>query len=87
MKEEFVRYGLKPYRQIVGFLQIGGALFLSLGFKYQWALLLGSGGLALLMLLGFIVRLKIKDGFWRSSPSFLYMVINLIIFFYNAYIE
>jgi uncharacterized membrane protein len=47
----------------------------------HWAVYLGSGGLALLMFLGFIVRIKIRDGFLRSSPAFIYMIINLIIFF------
>jgi len=43
-------------------------------------LLFSSGGLTLLMLLGFIVRLKVKDGFWLSFPSFFFMILNLCVF-------
>jgi hypothetical protein len=42
-------------------------------------LLLASMGLSLLMLAGFIVRLKIKDNFIKSSPAFTFAVVNLCI--------
>jgi hypothetical protein len=80
MKSEFERYQLGTYRHFIGLLQICGGLALILGYNWKWAVYLGSGGLALLMLLGFIVRIKIRDGFLRSSPAFIYMIINLIIF-------
>lgn len=47
-----------------------------MGFSSPLILLLASGGLAVLMLLGFGVRLKIGDGFWLSLPSFLFMLLN-----------
>jgi hypothetical protein len=42
-------------------------------------LLVASIGLCLLMLAGFIVRLKIKDNFIKSSPAFTFAAINLLI--------
>ena len=36
----------------------------------------------MLMLLGFCVRLKIKDGFVKSFPSFFYMALNAYLFWY-----
>jgi len=42
-------------------------------------LLLASTGLFLLMLAGFVVRLKIKDNFIKSSPSFTFAILNLFI--------
>jgi len=32
------------------------------------------------MLLGFVIRLKVRDGFWVSLPSFFYMVLCFYIF-------
>ncbi|WP_445381297.1 DoxX family protein [Robiginitalea sp. IMCC43444] len=79
MVVEFERYGLKNFRKINGVLQLLGSLFLFLGFFQAIFTVIGAFGLALLMLAGFIVRLKIKDGFIKSSPAFIFMVINLII--------
>ncbi|MEP0481563.1 MAG: hypothetical protein ABJD23_15175, partial [Nonlabens sp.] len=38
-----------------------------------------SAGLSLLMLAGFIVRVKIKDGVYKSSPALIFMVLCGII--------
>jgi hypothetical protein len=51
-----------------------------IGLKFSFILLISSGGLALLMLLGFGVRLKIKDGFWLTMPSLFFMLLNLYVF-------
>lgn len=79
MKLEFERYGLNKYRKLIGGLQLLGGLGLLIGLLWRPALLLASGGLALLMLIGFGVRLKMKDGFWASLPSFIFMLINFYI--------
>ncbi|MBD1391599.1 DoxX family protein [Mucilaginibacter glaciei] len=76
MKEEFERYGLNQLRKLVGCLQLLGGSGLLIGFAWHLALIIASGGLSLLMLLGFGVRLKMKDGFWESMPSFLFMLLN-----------
>ena len=39
-----------------------------------------SLGLSVLMLLGFIVRIRLKDSFIQSFPSFFYMLLNGYIF-------
>jgi hypothetical protein len=44
-------------------------------------LLLASSGLCILMLSGFVVRIKIKDNFIQSSPSFIFASLNLCIAF------
>ena len=41
--------------------------------------LLASTGLFFLMIAGFIVRLKIKDDFIKSAPSFIFAALNLLI--------
>jgi uncharacterized membrane protein YphA (DoxX/SURF4 family) len=79
MKKEFKRYGLTRFRNAVGWLQLLGSFGLLIGLKYHPILIISSGGLALLMLGGFGVRLKMKDGFLLSLPSFIFMVVNLYI--------
>jgi hypothetical protein len=77
---EFERYGLAKYRIIVGVLQIVGALGLLFGFtSKKWALI-ASLGLAVLMICGFIVRIKIKDAFLLTLPSLIYAILNFFIF-------
>ena len=80
MKTEFKRYGLGGFRVLVGMLQVLGALGLLLGLNWSGILLISSAGLSLLMLLGFIVRIKIKDSFLLCLPSFLFMIICSYIF-------
>ncbi|MBC8984914.1 DoxX family protein [Pedobacter sp. N36a] len=79
MKEEFYRYGLDKFRKLIGFLQLLGGAGLLVGFAWQPALIIASGGLSLLMLIGFCIRLKMKDGFWESIPSFIFLLLNLYI--------
>jgi hypothetical protein len=81
MKDEFKRYGLEKFAFLTSTLQILGASGLIVGLKFQPILTLSSGGLALLMFLGFMVRLKIKDGFWKSLPAFLYFLLNTYLFY------
>lgn len=80
MKKEFERYGLSQFQSTTGILEVLGALGLLLGLKYKLVLLISASGLALLMLLGFGVRIKIKDSFVQSLPAFFYMLLNFYIF-------
>ncbi|AMR33968.1 hypothetical protein A0256_22225 [Mucilaginibacter sp. PAMC 26640] len=76
MKEEFERYGLTKFRKLTGCLQLLGGAGLLAGLICQPILVLASGGLFLLMLIGFGVRVKMKDGFLESLPSFIFMLLN-----------
>ena len=80
MVVEFQRYGLDRFRTTTGFFQILGALgLLSTDFNIIiWTL--SSLGLCVLMFMGFIVRLYIKDNWIQSFPSFFYMILNGYIF-------
>lgn len=44
----------------------------------------GAGGLALMMLLAILVRIKIQDGFLKTTPAILYFLLNgyLVLFAY-----
>ncbi len=81
MKSEFIRYGLENSRRLVGGIQLLGALGLLLGYFYSPLLqTLAALGLSILMLFGFLVRLRIRDSFIQSAPSLIYAVLNAILF-------
>lgn len=77
MQLEFTRFKLtQVQRKITGVLQILGGILLLVGYISPLIGLIAAGGLSLQMLLGFIVRLRIKDSFMKSSPSFIFMILN-----------
>jgi hypothetical protein len=80
MKNEFKRFGLEKLGLPIVLLEIVGALGLLVGLKYSWLLMLSSLGLALLMFVGLLVRLKLKDSIWISMPALFYMILNAYIF-------
>ncbi len=80
MRIEFKRFGLEKFQKLTGILQLLGGLGLLVGLITKLILLISSGGLALLVLIGFGVRLKIKDGFWLTMPSLFFALLNLYIF-------
>ena len=76
MVEEFKRFGMDSQRKLTGILQLVGGIGLLAGFLSNFLGLLASGGLCLLMLAGFGVRLKISDSFLKTLPSFFYMILT-----------
>ena len=81
MKSEFERFKLKELGLFVIVLEIVGAFGLLVGLLIKPILLISSGGLAVLMLLGLITRLKSKDSFLVSVPAIFYMILNAYIFY------
>lgn len=81
MQNEFKRFGLEKFTKLTGVLELLGGIGMLIGLKFDIVLLISSGGLALLMLMGFGVRMKLKDSFWLSFPSFFFMALNLFVFF------
>ena len=80
MKFEFRRYGLKNSRKLVGVLQLLGALGLLFGSLYSPLLqAISALGLSILMILGFLVRIRIRDSLIKSAPSLSYALLNVII--------
>ena len=76
MRQEYERYGLPKLKNLMGCLQILGALGLVIGIQIPWLGQLASSCLALLMLCGVGVRIKIKDKALQTLPAFAYMVLN-----------
>lgn len=81
MKQEFERFGLAKLGSLTAILEIMGAVGLFVGMRNEIILLISSGGLALLMLLGVGVRVKVGDTLWVTIPALFYMIINAYIFF------
>lgn len=79
MKTEFKRYQLAQFRKLTGTLELLGGLGVIVGQYYPLLLILSAAGLALLMFLGVIVRIKTKDPWLQILPAFILMVINLLI--------
>ena len=76
LRIEFVRFGLSSLRNLIGFLQICGALGLLAGFRFPLLANTAAAGLALMMMLAILVRIKIRDGFLRTTPAILYFLVN-----------
>lgn len=82
MKKEFQRYGLSQFRKLTGTLELLGGTGLLLGQYYSPMTILSAAGLALLMFLGVVVRLKTRDPLIEILPAFILMIINLKIVFF-----
>lgn len=79
MVSEFERFGLARFRRLTGVLQLAGSLGLVAGFYSQALLVFSAGGLAMLMLLGVIVRMRIRDPLIAIAPAAFYFCLNLFL--------
>ncbi len=80
MQSEFKRFGLERIGILTIVLELLGAAGLLFGLVYNPILVLSSGGLALLMFFGVLVRIKSKDSLFVSLPALFLMGLNLYIF-------
>ena len=77
MALEFERFRIPQYLNLTGILQILGGLALLVGFRFlPFLAFLGAMGLSVLMLMGSVVRIKIKDNFVSSAPAFIFAFLN-----------
>lgn len=83
---EFERYRMSQYRIITGALQILASIGLMAGFFETWFAVLASAGLAVQMLCGVAVRIRIKDSLFQTSPAVFFCILNLFIF-YRRFLE
>ena len=81
MKNEFKRFGLEKFGTLTAVLELIGGIGLFVGIQNTIILILASGGLTALMLLGTGVRIKMKDSFLVSLPAFFYFILNAFIFY------
>lgn len=76
MRAEFERFGLARFRRLTGGLEVLGGLGLLVGLTRPPILLLASGGLALLMLLGVVARVRVRDPLGEIVPAAALMILN-----------
>lgn len=79
MKNEFKRFNLEKLGLLTITLQLLGALGLLIGLLFNPILIISSGGLATLMLLGLLVRIKSKDSIVVSLPAIFFFGLNAYI--------
>ena len=80
MMAEFERYGLSRFRRLTGALEVLGGAGLIVGLFVPEVMLVASGGLALLMLLGLIARFRVRDSFLESLPASILLLMNVFLF-------
>lgn len=76
MKREFDRYHLGAQCALIGGLQLSAALGLLAGLSHPWMGRSAAAGLALMMLVGVGVRIRIKDSLMQTAPALFYMALN-----------
>ena len=79
MANDFHRFGMDYLRVPTGILELLGGSGLLIGLRWMPARWISSAGLALLMLIAFAIRMRMRDGVAVSLPSFLLMLLNLYI--------
>jgi uncharacterized membrane protein YphA (DoxX/SURF4 family) len=79
MRDEFERYGLSRFRRLTGALEVLGGTGLLVGLLVPEVMLVASGGLALLMVLGVIARIRVRDPLLEMLPASILLVMNVFI--------
>ncbi len=77
MNAEFKRFGLsEAQRKLTGMFQLLGSLGLLTGFITLWVGLFSALGLTIMMLVAFLIRFKMKDSLVKTTPSFVFLLLN-----------
>lgn len=79
LREEFDRYGMPGMRTVVGVLEILGAAAVLMGLAFAPLGAFGAAGLALLMALGLIVRIRIHDAPRLMVPAAVLSALNAVL--------
>lgn len=79
MAQEFERFGLSRFRRLTGALEILGALGLIAGYFLPPLVIAASAGLVLLMVLGVITRLRVRDSALETSPALFLLAVNAFV--------
>lgn len=79
MVREFEKFGLLRFRKLTGVLEVVGAAGLLIGYLVPPLVIVASGGLALLMVLGVAVRLRAGPPLTDAIPALVMLVINVYV--------
>lgn len=80
MADEFRRYRLEQFRVLIGVLEIAGGIGLAAGFYFPWLTLLASLGLSILMVMGALVRARLRDSLGQMLPAIFFFAISFFVF-------
>ncbi|NDC36512.1 MAG: hypothetical protein EBZ48_00485 [Proteobacteria bacterium] len=80
---EFERYGYAGQRQLIGALEILGAVGQLVGLYVSELLIVSSACLALLMFFAVLVRIKIADPLRQWLPALVLLGVNVLIVIYS----
>lgn len=81
MKREFERFKVPQFRTLTGVLEIIGGVGVLAGLVISFLGILASAGLAVLMLLGVITRIKVGDSPSQCLPASFFCTLNAVILF------
>jgi hypothetical protein len=84
MVEEFARYGLSRWRRLTGALELLGATGLLVGQLVPPLVVVSAAGLTVLMLLGVLTRIRVRDPWYETLPAAILMMLNAYIVYYAA---
>lgn len=85
MVEEFTRYGLLRFRRLTGVLELLGGLGCLLGyFYYRPVFIFANMGLGVLMILGVVVRARIKDPWHQILPAAVLGGVSFSLVYFSA---
>lgn len=79
MIDEFNRYGVPQFRVLVGSLEFLAGVGLLVGYLIPFVQIFAAGGLALLMLAGCLLRLKIRDSVKQIVPAFSFCMLSIYV--------
>lgn len=78
--EEFIRYGFSEFQIPIAVIQSVAGFVMFLGLYKSRFTQYSAAILTIMMTGAFITRIVIQDGLIQSSPAFVYMLVNSIIF-------
>lgn len=79
LRQEFTRYGMPGVRTFVGAMEILGGSAVLLGLAVAPLGAFGAAGLMLLMILGLIVRIRIRDAVRLMVPAACLAALNAVL--------
>ncbi len=79
MREDFERFGMSRLRILTGVLEVSGALGLIAGYFIAELAVLSGVGLALLMAVGLLTRLRQRDTMEQMLPAAALILVNMFI--------
>lgn len=76
MKADFERFGMSRLRILTGVLEVMGAVGLVVGQFVPELVIVSASGLALLMMMGLITRIRVRDPLHEMLPAGVLLVVN-----------